>query len=74
MEETQEQRTRPKRLLKAGTTLKPYSVPRYRIALVCEQPGSSVSEPIQTSTTAAALLRPCFDGLDREQFVICGSK
>ena len=33
---------------------------------------ASVSEPIQTSTAAAALLRPCFDGLDREQFLVCG--
>ena len=72
MEEAQAQRIRPRRLLKASATLKPYSVPRYRIALVCEESASSISEPIQTSTAAAALLRPCFDGLDREQFLICG--
>jgi len=72
MEEAQEQRIRPRRLLKSGPTLKPYGVPRYRIALVCEEVGASVSPPIQTSTAAAALLRPCFAGLDREQFVICG--
>ena len=73
MEEEQEQITiRPKRLVKARTPFKPYSVPRYRIALVCEQSVSSVSGPIQTSTAAAALLRPCFEGLDREQFLVCG--
>src|SRR5262245_27198472 len=72
MEETQEQRIRQRRLLKASPSLKPYGVPRYRIALVCEEVGSSVSPPIQTSTAAAALLRPCFDSLDREQFLICG--
>lgn len=72
MEEKQEQRIRPRRLLKASATLKPYSVPRFRIALVREHSGSSVSDPIQTSTAAAALLRPCFEGLDREQFLICG--
>jgi DNA repair protein RadC len=72
MKETQAQCIRPRRLLKAGSTLKPYGVPRYRIALVCEEVGSSVSQAIQTSTAAAALLRPCFADLDREQFVICG--
>lgn len=30
------------------------------------------SLPISTSVTAAALLAPCFKGIDREQFVICG--
>jgi DNA repair protein RadC len=28
--------------------------------------------PIQTSAAAAALFRPCFEGLDREQFLVCG--
>jgi DNA repair protein RadC len=50
----------------------PYRVPRYRITLVCEHSGPRSSEVIQTSTVAAALLRPCFEGLDREQFVVCG--
>jgi DNA repair protein RadC len=72
MEEKQEQRIRPRRLLQASATLKPYRVPRYRITLVCEGSCASVSQPIQTSTAAAALLRPCFEGLDREQFLICG--
>lgn len=69
----QEQITgRPTRRLKADTSLVPYRVPRYRIALVCEEDASLLSVPLQTSTAAAALLRPCFDGLDREQFVVCG--
>src|SRR5262245_16632011 len=72
MEEAETQRIRPRRLARSGPTLKPYTVPRYRIALVCEVVGSSVSQPIQTSTAAVALLRPCFAGLDREQFLICG--
>ena len=63
---------RPKRLVKASRPPLPYRVPRYRITLVCEQSGSPSSVPIQTSTEAAALLRPCFEGLDREQFVVCG--
>ena len=50
----------------------PYRVPRFRIALVCEASGSTSSAPIQTSTVATALLRPCFEGLDREQFLVCG--
>ena len=63
---------RPKRLAKAGRPSEPYQVPRYRVTLVCEQSGSPASVPVQTSTGAAALLRPCFEGLDREQFVVCG--
>jgi DNA repair protein RadC len=50
----------------------PYRVPRYRITLVCEEAGARSAGPIQTSTAAAALLRPCFEGLDREQFLVCG--
>ena len=72
MEEKQEQRIRPRRLLKASATFKPYSIPRFRIPLVCEHSGSSLSGSIQTSTVAADLLRPCFEGLDREQFLVCG--
>ena len=63
---------KPKRLSRPSTTFQPYGIPRYRIALVCEDSSSSVSQPIVTSTAAAALLRPSFDGLDREQFLICG--
>ena len=63
---------RPKRPLRLSTPFKPYGVPRYRITLVCEEGGNRSAEPIQTSTTAAAILRPCFEGLDREQFLVCG--
>lgn len=63
---------RPKRLLNASTPPLPYRAPRYRVTLVSEEAGSSVSMPIQTSTAAAAILRPCFTGLDREKFVVCG--
>jgi DNA repair protein RadC len=63
---------RPTGLVEASPSLVPYCAPRYRVMLVCEETGVPVSEPIQTSTVAAALLRPCFEGLDREQFVVCG--
>jgi len=63
---------RLKRLVRANKPLMPYRVPRYRVTLVCEESSSPSAVPIQTSTAAAALLRPCFDGLDREQFVVCG--
>lgn len=54
------------------TPLVPYRAPRYRVTLVSEEVGLIASEPISTSIVAAALLRPCFEGLDREQFVVCG--
>ena len=63
---------RPKRRLKSSTPAKPYRAPRYRVTLVCEDSGCSSTAPIQSSTVAAGVLRPCFDGLDREQFVVCG--
>lgn len=50
----------------------PYRAPRYRVTLVCETEGTGSTEPIRDSRTAATLLRPCFDGLDREHFVVCG--
>jgi hypothetical protein len=31
-----------------------------------------LAEPIRDSMTAVQLFRPCFEGLDREQFVVCG--
>jgi DNA repair protein RadC len=40
--------------------------------LVCETEGTGSTELIRDSRTAATLFRPCFDGLDREHFVICG--
>jgi DNA repair protein RadC len=61
-----------RRLIKPLTPLKPYRLPRYRIALVCEETGPRSPEAIHTSAAAAALLRPCFEGLDREQFLVCG--
>jgi DNA repair protein RadC len=72
MQEQKQITIRPKRLPRAQTPFKPYGVPRYRIALICEDVGLHVSEPIQTSLAAAALLRPCFESLDREQFIVCG--
>ena len=62
----------PKRLLGPKPTFKPYRVPRYRLTLVAESSGLTSSEAIQTSLAAATLLRPCFEGLDREQFLVCG--
>jgi DNA repair protein RadC len=40
--------------------------------LVCETTGTGSADPLRDSTSAAALFRPCFEGLDREQFVVCG--
>ena len=71
-QDAEQSSVRPKRLVKAGRPALPYRVPRYRVALVCEDSGSPWSMPIKTSTAAAAILRPCFDSLDREQFVVCG--
>jgi DNA repair protein RadC len=61
-----------KRRFKSLTTLKPYRPPRYRITLVCEETGSRSLDSIHTSIAAALLLRPCFESLDREQFLVCG--
>ena len=63
---------RRKQLPEPTPTFKPYGVPRYRLTLIAESSGITSSEPIQTSIAAAALLRPCFDDLDREQFLVCG--
>ena len=62
------------RLVKASTPFVPYRVPRYRIKLirVSAAYAADVALSLQTSTAAAALLIPCFKGLDREQFVVCG--
>ena len=49
-----------------------YAVPRYRVTLVRDNRAVPPSSPLTTSTTAAALLRPLFAGLDREQFLVCG--
>ncbi len=65
-------KTRPKRLPDSHHPFEPYRLPRYRVTLVCEDSGAGSTVPVQTSTAAAALLRPCFAGLDREHFVVCG--
>ena len=49
-----------------------YGVPRYRVTLVRNNRAVSPSSPLNTSVTAAAILRPLFVGLDREQFLVCG--
>ena len=73
MKEHITQKTRRAMLpLHSPTPLVPYRAPRYRVTLVSEEVGLVASEPISTSIAAAALLRPCFEGLDREQFVVCG--
>src|SRR6266545_2775966 len=63
---------KPKRLLKAHGPAWPYRVPRYRVTLVCEQSGTRSTEPIQSSIEAAGFLQPCFEGLVREHFIVCG--
>jgi len=50
----------------------PYAVPRFRVTLVRDNRAVPPSSPLTTSVTAAALLRPLFAGLDREQFIVCG--
>lgn len=66
------QNSRPVRLVTPNKPALPYRAPRYRVTLVCEETGAGAQGPIQTSTAAAAVLRPCFEGLDREQFLVCG--
>jgi len=63
---------KPKRPATSAPTLTPCCVPRYRLMLVCEASDSFASEPIQASSAAATVLRPCFAGLDREQFLVAG--
>ena len=48
-----------------------YAVPRYRVMLVREGRVTAPSSPLLTSVAAAAVLRPCFARLDREQFLVC---
>ena len=61
-----------KRRLESPTPVKPYRLPRYRITHVCEETGTGPLEALHTSIAAALLLRPCFEGLDREHFLVCG--
>lgn len=49
-----------------------YAVPRYRVTLVRDNRATPPSSPLTTSVAAAAILRPLFAGLDREQFLVCG--
>ena len=49
-----------------------YAVPRYRVTLVRDNRAVPPSLPLNTSVAAAAVLRPLFAGLDREQFLVCG--
>jgi DNA repair protein RadC len=49
-----------------------YAVPRYRVTLIRENRAMPPSLPLNTSVAAAAVLRPLFAGLDREQFLVCG--
>ena len=50
----------------------PYTVPRFRVMLVREGRATAPSSPFLTSVAAAAVLRPLFAHLDREQFLVCG--
>lgn len=50
----------------------PYRAPRYRVTLVCETEGTGSTELIRDSLTALSVFRPCFEGLDREHFLVCG--
>ena len=59
-------------LLRLPKPSHPYALPRFRVTLVRENRAIPPSSPLTTSTTAAAILRPLFTGLDREQFLVCG--
>ena len=49
-----------------------YGIPRYRVTLVREGRAIPSTESVHTSDGAAAIFRPLFAHLDREQFLICG--
>jgi len=49
----------------------PQFIPRYRVTLVAEGGHTAPYGALRDSAAAAAALRPCFDGLDREQFLVC---
>ncbi|MBS0156617.1 MAG: hypothetical protein JSS38_18690 [Nitrospira sp.] len=49
----------------------PQFIPRYRITLVAEGGHTAPYGVLRDSAAAAAALRPCFAGLDREQFLVC---
>jgi len=72
MQEQEQLAGRQKRLFGSKPTFRRYGVPLYRLILVAESSGIKSPGPIQTSLVAASLLRPSFEGLDREQFLVCG--
>ncbi|HMS83859.1 MAG TPA: JAB domain-containing protein [Nitrospira sp.] len=49
----------------------PRFIPRYRVTLVSEGGHTAPYGVLRDSAAAAAVLRPCFAGLDREQFLVC---
>jgi len=51
---------------------KVYAVPRFRVTLIRDNRAVPPSLPMRDSLSAAAILRPLFAGLDREQFLVCG--
>jgi DNA repair protein RadC len=59
-------------LLRLPKPSHPSALPRFRVTLVRENRALPPSSRVTTSATAAALLRPLFAGLDREQFLVCG--
>ena len=59
-------------LLRQPKSSHPYALPRFRVTLVRQNRAMPPSSPLTTSATAAAILRPLFAGLDREQFLVCG--
>ena len=59
-------------LLRLPRPSHPYALPRFRVTLVRDNRAVPPSSPLTTSVAAAAILRPLFAGLDREQFLVCG--
>jgi len=49
----------------------PRFIPRYRVTLVSEGGHTVPYGVLRDSAAAAVALRPCFVGLDREQFLVC---
>jgi DNA repair protein RadC len=49
----------------------PQFIPRYRVTLVSEGGHTAPYGVLRDSSAVAAAMRPCFDGLDREQFLVC---
>jgi len=49
----------------------PQFIPRYRITIVSEGGHTAPCGILRDSAAAADALRPCFAGLDREQFLVC---